>query len=477
MILVRFTSNACCGVADNIRYRITPYLLKAAWLVKQRTSCDCIGVGGYFFFFFKPPSAQLSSFLYNGLPRGDYVRPRFCENHHLSRMSITRAIRSGSRRFRSVLRRHQPSSNDASSSQNIHEENIKRYCCGGYHPVRIRDEFHGGKYKVLSKLGYGLYSTVWLVRNTQTKQHVALKILTADTFDGEKDSFELDILQCISNQSSDPGTSHVLGLLDEFRHVGPNGQHVCLVFKPMDPDMVRCRRLFPQLRIPIPIAKKMSRDLVAALVFLHDTCSVIHTDIKPQNILVETTEMDEPFQRAPSSIFLPSEPVFSANEDLVSATDVSFRLADFGTSSCTNRHLTEWIQPQMLRAPEVILGAGWDHKVNIWNLGLIIWELVMGQLCFDGQASATTPYSSEAHLVFPETLLDRSEHQDRFFDLHGNGIWFPPRSLNSLCTSSGVPDEEDRDAFLGFIESTLALEPRQRPDARELLNTRWLKSI
>jgi serine/threonine-protein kinase SRPK3 len=26
----------------------------------------------------------------------------------------------------------------------------------------------------------------------------------------------------------------------------------------------------------------------------------------------------------------------------------------------------------MLRAPEVILGAKWDYKVDIWNLGLIV---------------------------------------------------------------------------------------------------------
>lgn len=26
----------------------------------------------------------------------------------------------------------------------------------------------------------------------------------------------------------------------------------------------------------------------------------------------------------------------------------------------------------MLRAPEVILGAGWDSKVDIWNIGLVV---------------------------------------------------------------------------------------------------------
>lgn len=48
------------------------------------------------------------------------------------------------------------------SSGPVSEENITRYCVGGYHPVRIGDLFRDGKYKIISKLGYGVYSTVWL---------------------------------------------------------------------------------------------------------------------------------------------------------------------------------------------------------------------------------------------------------------------------------------------------------------------------
>jgi hypothetical protein len=52
-------------------------------------------------------------------------------------------------------------------------------------------------------------------------------------------------------------------------------------------------------------------------------------------------------------------------------------------ASWFDRHLTEWVQPQMLRAPEVILGADWDYKIDIWNLGLVVslnplcWRLIM----------------------------------------------------------------------------------------------------
>lgn len=111
---------------------------------------------------------------------------------------------------------------------------------------------------------------------------VALKILTADSCDGNNDIFEPEILRYIrakSNFSSQaPGMSdRILGLLDDFYHYGPNGNHLCLVFKPMGPDLSEYRRLFPHLRIPVIAAKKIAKDLISALAFLHDTCHIIHT--------------------------------------------------------------------------------------------------------------------------------------------------------------------------------------------------------
>lgn len=46
------------------------------------------------------------------------------------------------------------------------EEGKAAYRPGGFHPVYIGDIFNG-RYKVLNKIGYGLYSTVWLVKDLQ----------------------------------------------------------------------------------------------------------------------------------------------------------------------------------------------------------------------------------------------------------------------------------------------------------------------
>ena len=49
-----------------------------------------------------------------------------------------------------------------------HEEGRAAYRPGGFHPVYIGDVF-SDRFKVLNKIGYGRYSTVWLVRDLQVR--------------------------------------------------------------------------------------------------------------------------------------------------------------------------------------------------------------------------------------------------------------------------------------------------------------------
>lgn len=51
------------------------------------------------------------------------------------------------------------------------EEGRAAYRSGGFHPVYIGDVFND-RFKVLNKIGYGQYSTVWLVKDTQARSVV-----------------------------------------------------------------------------------------------------------------------------------------------------------------------------------------------------------------------------------------------------------------------------------------------------------------
>lgn len=46
-------------------------------------------------------------------------------------------------------------------------------------------------------------------------------------------------------------------------------------------------------------------------------------------------------------------------------------ICDFGSAHLGKKG-TEDIMPDMYRAPEVILGMGWDDKVDIWSIGMMV---------------------------------------------------------------------------------------------------------
>ncbi len=45
---------------------------------------------------------------------------------------------------------------------------IEDYRPGGLHPIHLGDTLDGDRYKILRKLGYGSFSTVWLARDAQS---------------------------------------------------------------------------------------------------------------------------------------------------------------------------------------------------------------------------------------------------------------------------------------------------------------------
>jgi hypothetical protein len=47
------------------------------------------------------------------------------------------------------------------------------------HPIQIGNYLHE-RYRIVHKLGYGSFSTVWLARDEQASKYVAVKLCTAD---------------------------------------------------------------------------------------------------------------------------------------------------------------------------------------------------------------------------------------------------------------------------------------------------------
>ncbi|XP_025908971.1 SRSF protein kinase 1 isoform X1 [Nothoprocta perdicaria] len=171
-------------------------------------------------------------------------------------------------------------------SDDDEQEDPNDYCKGGYHLVKIGDLFNG-RYHVIRKLGWGHFSTVWLAWDIQGKRFVAMKVVKSAEHYTETALDEIKLLKSVrSSDPNDPNKERVVQLLDDFKISGVNGSHICMVFEVLGHHLLKWIIKSNYQGLPLPCVKKIIKQVLQGLDYLHTKCRIIHTDIKPENILL-----------------------------------------------------------------------------------------------------------------------------------------------------------------------------------------------
>ncbi|EJD48527.1 kinase-like protein [Auricularia subglabra TFB-10046 SS5] len=183
------------------------------------------------------------------------------------------------------------SSRSASSSDG--EEDAEDYCEGGYCPVSIGDRFNS-RYVIVRKLGWGHFSTVWLARDDRTQTHVALKVVRAAASYTETAEDEIKLLQRLAAADpAHPGYSHVMRMLDHFVHRSPHGAHVCMVFEVLGESLMGLIDAYLDVGTPLGIVRQVAKQLLLGLDYMHRAAGLIHTDLKPENVLICVDDVEQ----------------------------------------------------------------------------------------------------------------------------------------------------------------------------------------
>ncbi|KAI0084866.1 kinase-like protein [Irpex rosettiformis] len=337
------------------------------------------------------------------------------------------------------------------------------------------------RYKVLSRLGAGVHSTVWLAEDlgSPTKKNVAVKALTElVTAVQDTQAFELCVMERIVNiPSTKPtlGTRNLLPLFDHFKYPGVQGDHLCLVTEVLGPSVKEVMKALAEqgdrVALPLDVVKHLTRQLLCALETLHDGCNTVHTDIKPDNILFRRSAL------TPDGMF-DAERIFD-HDNVV--------LIDYGTAVPLGAGVnSRLIQPEALRSPEVILGCEWGTKADIWNLGCIVFELLIAKSLFMPRPIAhfTAEHYLLAH-IFGTLASDADYDRLRAFCQTGpkyneffgeNGVLTlrvdtdTRESLRRILESYHVysPDLHE------FLTAMLRIHPDDRLTASQLQKLPWL---
>ncbi|KAG5643359.1 hypothetical protein DXG03_001041 [Asterophora parasitica] len=173
------------------------------------------------------------------------------------------------------------------------------------HAIDLGDVFVR-RYRVLNKLGYGTFATVWLVEDFLLMRFAALKVLIAGLSERDRgpasETAVSKRLKEYQEQNPDaPGAEHVVKILDLFKIDGPNGTHRCIVTELLGPsldcdDYIFIDESSDLEEFPPYIARRMRVQIAHGLAYLHK-CGIVHGDLHKGNVPLYRKWSDDGIRR------------------------------------------------------------------------------------------------------------------------------------------------------------------------------------
>lgn len=280
----------------------------------------------------------------------------------------------------------------------------------------------------MGTIGAGTYGVVFKAKNKLTNKTMALKKIRLE-----------------DNEEGIPSTAiREVAMLKELNH--PNivslkevlfqGKKLYLVFEYLDYDL---KKFMDSVDKPLSeeVVKNSITQILVGLDFCHQN-RVLHRDLKPQNLLIDTQG--------------------------------TVKLADFGLARAfqlpvrtyTHEVVTLWYRP-----PEILLGTDIYHtSVDIWSVGTIFAELVSGVPLFPG-----------------ESEIDQLFKIFRVCGTPNNSVWAGVEKLANFNGSFPRWKAKEMKKFLSlddlqdhFLKCMLSMAPDKRPSTSQLLRHPYLKS-
>jgi len=277
-----------------------------------------------------------------------------------------------------------------------------------------------GDFELVKELGQGATAVVYLLRDHGLDRDVALKVIRGGMGSDDEAVARLQREAHLVAQLQHPNIVKLFGT-----HRLPDGSFALLM------EHVPGRNLKEIIRkegaLPIPRVLEVLKDVTSALAYAHRR-RIVHRDVKPENIYID--------------------------EEVGTA-----RLADFGVARPWDQDSRLTIPGASLgtpayMSPEQIDGQEVDGRSDVYSLGLVGYEMILGRHPWEGENVFTTIF----------------KQKKEFLDMNLPGLDRAP-ALAEILERALRKDPEDRwestDALLRELKGVVVQGPAYDPDPFE----------
>jgi serine/threonine protein kinase len=249
------------------------------------------------------------------------------------------------------------------------------------------------RYRVEAVLGKGAMGTVYRGSHHRLARSVAIKVLHEHLVHDTKMLARFQREAQIAARLQHPNLISVLDIGET-----EDGLHIMVLELAKGPslaDVMMKKALTPERTI------HLVRQLLAGLDHAHNE-GLIHRDLKPANVMVETSD---------------------SGEEVAKIVDFGIAVLRDPDETIAGGKLTSTGQilgTPLYMAPEQAKGDAFDHRVDLFALGVIVYEMLSGKWPFEGSAIEIAianigqdppPIAQRAPDVTVDPLLERFARQ------------------------------------------------------------------
>lgn len=194
-------------------------------------------------------------------------------------------------------------------------------------------------FNFLTQIGSGAFGKVYKVSSKSTNQTYALKVLSKNQINGLKLGDQLQNEIALLARCNHPNIVKVFAAFEDKGYV--------YLIMELAGEGTLYHKLKQAKRFSEPQTADYMTDIIRAAHYLHNlNPPIIHRDIKPENVLIA--------------------------ENIL-------KIADFGWSNVKDDNRNTFCGTPDYLSPEMILGSGHSEKLDIWTLGVLMYEMLHGR--------------------------------------------------------------------------------------------------